>query len=202
MINFERIMDWPSVAPILEQLDGHPELWDVQPYRRATGSPHVEMVDIWLRYNDVAPYKMRGTFSGFNDPHIPVWYPAWDVLTEMHAPVRTLASRVDADMIGGILITKLPPGGKILPHADTGWHVDYYEKFFFFLRAAPGTAFACEKDGEPETLNPLAGEVWRFDNRKAHWIENPTDTDRITAIICMRTEKWDRQHDGMGRAAT
>ena len=37
--------------------------------------------------------------------------------------------RIEGERIGGILIYKVPPHCRILPHTDVGWHVDYYDKF-------------------------------------------------------------------------
>lgn len=189
MKHFLKIAEGCNVAPLLSQIKAHHELWNAYGLRKRGGSPHTEMSDIWVRYNDVARLDPTNP-RAFNNEHVPVWYPAWDVLTELHPIIYSLMSPLEGQMIGGILITKIPPGGGIAPHTDEGWHVNYFDKFYLSLKSEPGANFVCDHDGVVESLNPKPGEIWRFDNRKRHWVENKSDSDRITAIICIRTDKF------------
>jgi hypothetical protein len=179
-----------DVKPLLAQLDAHPELWNQHSMRRvAPDSPHTQMSDIWVRYNDFRPYRDRGDFTGINDRHVPIWYPSWYVLTALQPIVRSMAAHFQAEMIGGVLITRIPPGGRIEPHTDHGWHVEYYDKFYLSLRSPPGAIFATPE----QVINPLPGELWLFDNRVKHWVENRHATEeRITLIVCLRTPMFGR----------
>jgi hypothetical protein len=187
MTNFLKLADW-NVGPLVDQID-RSSLWNANGWRK-TLSAHRQMDDIWVRYNDVAPFVARGDFAGFNDKHVPIWYPAWSVLTELRPIVFDLMALVDGEMIGGVLITRVPSGGGIDRHVDAGWHVDYFDKFYVCLRGAEGATFSCEHDGAVENLTPRPGEVHRFDNRKPHWVENHSGQDRMTLIVCIRTEKF------------
>lgn len=186
--HFIKVAEGVDVSRVMAELDANPQLWNEHAVRKEyAGTPHSRMSDIWVRYND---YKnFTGDLDAFNEAHIPVWYPAWGKLPSLHPIVHGLMSIVDGEMIGGVLITKIPPGEKILPHADKSWHVDYFSKFYLSLQSAPGAVFGCEHRGVREVITPATGECWLFDNRKTHWVENNSDVDRITCIICIHTEK-------------
>lgn len=193
MRHFELIRQGVEIDGVLRELDAHPHLWNANSRRKtAPGTPHGQMSDIWVRYNDATPYQAQGDWSHFNDEHVPVWYPAWRALPSLQPIVFDLMARVQGEMIGGVLITRIPPGGRIGLHTDDGWHVQYYEKFYLSLRSAPGARFWAEADGVREALEPKPGEIWLFDNRKQHWVENDSGQDRVTCIICIRTEKFGR----------
>lgn len=145
------------------------------------------MSDIWVRYN--RPDRLNPEDPrAFNNEHVPVWYPAWKKLPALRPIIFDLMATVEGEMLCGVLITRIPPGEGIAPHVDAGWHVEYTEKFYLSLKSSPGADFVC--DGE--RLNPKPGEMWLFDNRKNHWVENDSTEDRITLIVCIRTEMFGR----------
>lgn len=193
MRHFQLIDSGIDIAPLLEQIGAHPELWDKHTIRKtAPGTPHSGMSDVWVRYNDVAQFEESGDYSKFNDEHIPVWYPAWSALPALRPIIFDLMAKVDGEMLGGVLITRIPSGMGIAPHKDDGWHVQYYDKFYLSLESTPGSSFGCDADNAEEHLTPRPGEIWLFDNRKNHWVENHSGQDRITLIVCIRTEKFGR----------
>jgi hypothetical protein len=186
--HFELIDSGVDVAPLLAEIEAHPELWDQRPERLdAPESPHAQMADIWLRYNDIKPYLSGEKTGDFGGEHVPVWYPAYGALRAVIRPIIfDLMGLVEGEMLGGVLITKIPHGCEIKPHVDKSWHVDYFEKFYVTLKSAPGAVFGCESEGETEELSPKVGEIWLFDNHKTHWVMNQSGQDRITLIICIR----------------
>lgn len=182
-----------DVAPLAAQLDAQPGLWNEHTRRRdVAGSPHARMSDIWVRYNDAAPFERSGDWRGFNDPHIPVWYPAWHALPAMRPIVFGIMAAVEAEMLCGVLITRIPPGAGIDRHTDESWHVQYTDKIYVPIRSAPGAVFGAEDAVGIEELNPEPGSVWLFDNRVPHWVANTSAEDRITLIVCVRTEMFGR----------
>lgn len=183
MKHFLKVAEGLDVAPLLDQLARQPDLWGAYGWRKAiAGGPHGGMTDVWVRYN--APEKIGR--PGFTDEHDSVWYPAYARLPALRSIIYPLMSLVEGERLGGVLITKIPPGAGIAPHVDGGWHVEYYDKFYVSLKSAPGADFCC---GE-ERLNPRAGDVWRFDNRLRHWVENKSSEDRVTLIVCIRTQRY------------
>ena len=182
-----------DVAPIVNALERNPDLWNSIGDRRREeiNSPHREAPDIWVRYNS---YDRIADRVHFNDEHIPVWYPAWDKLPELKPIVFDLMQRVQGEILGGILITKVPAGKKVYPHVDTGWHVDYYDKFYIQLAGAEGCDFCVAgEDGVVERFTPKTGQVYLFDNRNPHWVDNDSAVDRMTLIVCIRTQMFGRK---------
>lgn len=186
MIYFQKMPYQIDVRALNQQIGQHPELWGQHGWRKDHGSKvHAGMTDIWVRYNDISRFK---EFTPkFNDEHVPVWYDAWHKLTALHPIIFHLMAAEQGEMLGGVLITKIPAGQGIGKHEDKGWHVGYYDKFYVSLESAPGADFFC---GE-EVINPEVGDCWRFDNRREHWVENNSSQDRVTLIVCIRTHKYD-----------
>ena len=162
-----------NVAPMLWALRKNPELWDQNTARTAgETSPFHGTHDIWARF--AAPG------SDFTQPHESVWGDVAQVLP-IRELVYPLMSMVKGDQLGGVLITKIPPGGSVKPHVDPGWHARFYEKYAIQIDSAPGQSFNFEK----ESLVTMPGDVYWFDNSVTHWITNDSAYDRITAIVCI-----------------
>lgn len=165
------------VAPIYWALQAHPELWNQHTERTEDPtSPHHGLDDIWARFGAPEDVKRDG-------PHDSVWYPAADLLG-----VKPLALDVLRDAggsrLGGVLITRIPPGKTCRPHTDPGWHARYYAKFGVQITSAPGQMFCFEG----EELETRPGDLFFFDNQYRHWVTNPTPYERVTMIVCIRME--------------
>lgn len=163
-----------NVAPLWWALQEHPELWNTVTDRTAAeDSPHHGLSDIYIRYSKVSATD--------HDPHESEWYPAAAVL-----PVRPLIARLMTAMggerLGGVLITRIPPGVSCKPHIDGYWHAGYYEKFGIQIASAPGQAFCFE--GEQLVTKP--GDVFWFDNSQTHWVTNESQHERITLIVTLK----------------
>jgi len=98
-------------------------------------------------------------------------------------PVPCVFNFVGGETLGGVLITKLPPSGIIDKHVDSGWHAGYYDKFYVPIQNANGSLFRFE-NGD---IDAVEGEVYQFDNSVPHWVENNSDIDRISMVVCIRT---------------
>ena len=169
-----------DVSEIKAELDDNPELWNLFNYRKvAPGTPHADMTDIWVRSN-----KLENLGAQFCEPHFSVWYDAAKKLPATKKFVMDLMAWISGEDLGGVLITKIPPGGKILPHKDLAWHATFYDKFYLQVQGSENQSFAShDHDYRPET-----GAVYWFNNVHEHWVENNSDTDRITLIICARID--------------
>jgi hypothetical protein len=185
---FLRVADGIDVSGLWREIETQPDLWDEITWRKREGSasPHTGMSDIWVRCERLADMNKHGART----EHDSVWYDAYDRLPSIKPIIYDLMRVVQAERIGTILITRIPPGGKIDPHLDIGWHVDYYDKFYVSLKSAPGAKFICHAPTGDEVLEPKVGECWRFDNRILHSVVNESQEDRVTLIVCLRTEKY------------
>lgn len=171
-------------APLRAELLDHPDLWDEITHRTSHRmSPHREVSDIWVRYNDLANFS--GDMSSFNGPHESVWYPAADFLPSVKALAYLVALEVGARTLGGILITKVPAGKQVYPHIDQGWHAGHYQKVALQIQGNAQQAF-CYEDGE---LSAVSGESYWFENNVPHWVRNDSAEDRVTLIITLTSEK-------------
>jgi quercetin dioxygenase-like cupin family protein len=176
-----------DVSQLKQELLSHYEEFDKYDFRRTVdGSPHTEMTDIWVRYNDINPFLEKGSLDGFNSEHDSVWYPVLDKIPSAKKVALELMAKVEGERLGGVLITKLAPGGKIDRHTDAGWHAQYYDKFFVPIQIEKEATFGFD-DGD---IHAVEGEAWWFDNSNPHWVTNNTNCDRIAMIVCVRTEKY------------
>lgn len=176
-----------DVLPLQQELLFNIDEFDKYDYRRTfPNSPHAQMNDIWVRYNDIKPFEEKGSLVGFEAEHDSIWYPVVEKLPSVKKVVFDLMRLVDGERLGGVLITKLPAGGHIARHTDAGWHAQYYDKFYVPILNKKGSTF-CFDDG---IIDPELGQAWWFDNSNPHWVNNDSDTDRIAMIVCIRTEMF------------
>jgi hypothetical protein len=192
--SFAKIATGFNVLPLQVALKRQPKLFGAINLRKTTyiqnggcegKSPHLDMQDIWVRYNDITPYIQRNDYTGMNDEHDSVWYPAYYTLPQIRPLIFDLMRIVEGERLGGIFITKLPPGGKIEKHIDSAWHAEYYDKYFIPIQNAKGATFNFE-DG---LIAPDLGDVYWFDNSVPHWVENNSNEDRIAMIVTIKSDR-------------
>lgn len=171
-----------DVSNLVNQIESNPQLWNQHKLRTERyETPHKEISDIWVRYNHWDNLA-RDPVAFTQEKHESVWYPCVNVIPSVKDVVFNVFRQVMGDQLGGVLITRVPPGGEVKPHIDTGWHAKYYDKYAVQLKGNKDQGFFFE-DAE---LSALPGEVYTFDNSKLHWVENNSDEDRWTLIICIR----------------
>lgn len=167
-----------GVAPIRAALADHPEVWNRHTGRTSPeDSPHHEVDDIFIRFAAPGADVTRDYDS--------VWYEPMSSLIGVRTAVYDLARHLHADRIGGVLITRIPPGKSVHPHIDRGWHAGYYRKYGIQIASAPGQAFCF--DGVRFESEP--GDVYEFRNDVSHWVKNDSSEERITMIVCLRLEQ-------------
>lgn len=184
MRNFQKIAEGLPVAGLLHQVQKNQHLFNENKFRTTyEGTPHVDVDDIWLRFSALERcYPASGSLTNeVMEDNEPIWFPAAAVLTEAKGLVLNLARAVDSYKLGRVLITRIKPGGRILPHADVDGayvHAPGIARYHTVLQGAPGSQFRC---GE-ERVQMLTGEVWWFDAGKEHEVLNSSEMDRIHLI--------------------
>lgn len=181
--NIQHIASGINVFPLLTSILRQPELWNQHPFREKNLGPHVGVDDIWVRYNDWKNYT--GDKHSFNDFHDSVWYPSYYALPQVRDIIFPLMQAVEGERLGGVLITRIPAHGSVKPHIDSGWHVDYYDKYAIQLQSNSKQSFNFH--GESFISSP--GDIYKFNNKKEHWVINDSDFDRITLIVCIKSNK-------------
>lgn len=184
MKNFLQIASGIDVLPLALALQMQPELWNEHNERKDfAGSSHKGTSDIWVRYND--PSNLAQGYEQYTSEHDSVWHPAYQKLPQLRPIVFGLMARCEATRLGGVLITKIPPGGHVLPHSDSGWHPEYYDlKVYVPILSNPQAVNRVEE----ETVIMAPGDAWYFNNLKEHEVINNGPSERITLIVCMSTK--------------
>jgi len=175
------------VDAIRKRLDALGYMWDEYPHRRISqGTPHSEMTDIWLRFGDIS--KGIEHVAG---EHESIWYPAAQRMPdEFFKLIDWLYNEVEGVALGGILITKLPAGGRIQPHTDNSWHSREYENFHIAINTPKDSVYWFNSGG----LTSQNGDINWFRNDLEHWVENNSSDDRISMIVCIKTAKFDEKY--------
>lgn len=168
------------VEHALGEIEKHPELWNHYTHRTFAYGPHRSVDDIWVRYNDFDKYEGNPDF--FAGEHDSVWYPDTAKIPAVKELCLDLMAEVRGERLGGVLITRIPPGGGVGPHVDQGWHARYYDKFAIQLMGHPDQAF-CFADHQ---LSAMPGQCYTFDNSQEHWVTNASNVPRMTLICCVR----------------
>jgi hypothetical protein len=184
--NFQRIAQGVDVIPLLNSIQRQPRLWDEFKWRTTyKNTPHVDVSDIWLRYSNIsATSDIENTEPVTNDT-TPIFYPAWNLLPQVRPIIFDLMRRVEAFELGRVLITKIPSGGKILPHRDaTGAYTDQDDgiRYHVVLQGLPGSLFRADD----ETVNMQTGEVWSFNHLAEHEVINNSADDRIHLLVDLK----------------
>ena len=172
---------------MLSDLARNPEIWDEFNERRtAPNSPHQGMTDVWVRAR--ARDELTNPLA-LREAHYPVFYPVWAKLPSMHHVVWTLMAMAKGTHLGNVLITRIPPGGQILPHVDTGWAPEHFDqKFYIVLAGNEAVTNYCGEGDEEEAVVMLPGSIWAFENRVSHRVINNGETDRISLIVTLRSD--------------
>lgn len=164
-----------EVAPLLARIPD--ELWDEEQERQKyPGSPHVQAKSIILRWSE-----NRSIEAAFRDVNV-VDCPAAEALMPESGDVFCeLLERLHliSPEIGRVMLTKLPPGSSIAEHMDEGLYADYYDRFHICLQGDEGNTFKCGG----ETYHPKPGEVFWFNHKLKHSVENSGQVDRIHMIV-------------------
>jgi aspartyl/asparaginyl beta-hydroxylase len=169
-----------DTRPLLKAIEAKPDLWNQITARQTTpGSPHADTRCIFLRWSPAQTIE-----AVFNDIEA-IDYPAYSELEEARAIVATTVKLTRATTLGRVIITNLKPGGKISPHADEGFYADTYERFHFVLKSDFGNRFYVSGPQTEEVCAMKPGQIWWFDHKRTHWVENTSNTDRIHLIMDM-----------------
>ncbi len=177
---FYRLAEGIQVLPIMAAVARQPGLWNGDRMRQEFDkSPHSAVDDILLRFGNVLE---GGVDIGDN-------LEAVDRAAMLKVPCKNeilnIMRLVGGSRLGRVIITRLEPGKKILPHADTqGDYAKYYTRYHLVLQGMPGSIFIC---GD-ETVSMQTGELWWFSAQDEHSVHNNSKDDRIHMLIDVRID--------------
>jgi len=181
---FSKIHSGINVEAAQIELYGNRHLFGEFNARKISGPVHAQMDDIWLRYGDIKTMVQTGDYSKIAEEHDAIWL---QDLPECKKICFEVMKIVNGERLGGVLITRLPSGGEILPHKDLyGWHPNYYDKVYVPIENEKGAVFGFDYGD----IDPDIGDAWMFDNSFKHWVVNFSNKERIAMIICVKQEKY------------
>lgn len=184
MRNFHKIAEGVDVTPLMHSVMRQPELWNQNTFRTTfPNTPHVDVDDIWLRFTD--PEKCKAVGNVIGDDY-PIWLPPAQKLREAFPIILDLMRRVEAYELGRVLISRIKPGGRILPHADVdGSYVQTNDRarYHVVLQGLPGSMY---RTGD-ETVCMRTGECWWFNAHEVHEVVNNSSDDRVHLLVDVRT---------------
>lgn len=174
MHNFHVLAQNLAIGPLLATLKRHPELWDQDRLRTTLpGGPHGQAQDILLRFgkpdvDDIGPFENR---------------PSMAVLGAMTTALGVM-QMVGGSELGRVMITSLPPGARILPHADEGTYARRFTRHQIMLSCLPGVQFICGG----ETFCAQSGDLFWFNSALEHQVVNNSADERIAMIVDCRID--------------
>lgn len=199
---FRKVTDGIDIGPMVAALYEHHAIWDQIKARQETpGSPHSETKTIFLRWS-----KDFTVDAAFNQVAA-VNYPALKEFPEADDLINTFNGILRPTEIGRVIITSLKPGGRISPHIDEGNYPDHFQRFHLplssnILSTFYGKVLISEKMKSylTESVCMKPGELWWFDNKKEHWVENLGTSPRVHMIFDAVVPGWERDYDRANRS--
>lgn len=174
---FQKLGEGLPVNALLHALQCAPDLWDQFPVRTMhCGSAHAAVSDILCFFN-----RLDDPAAILDDLQVEP-YPAWSRLPQLRPLIFDAMRFVEGVQLGRVVITRLPPGGRITPHMDMGEAAAFYDRYQLALQSPPGCLF----HAGDETAHFRSGELWHFDNSQVHSVENNSTDDRIVVIMDIR----------------
>lgn len=173
---FFKLADNIEVIGTMIALSRQPSLWDADDCRKEfEESPHTQVSDILLRFGSKDGDDLEAVDS-----------PLMNKLPKVKEIVLNIMRLVNGSRLGRVVVTRLEPGKKILPHADTrGAYSQYYTRYHLVLQGLPGSLFNCGN----ETVSMLTGSLWWFDAHAEHSVINNSADDRIHMLIDVRIDQ-------------
>lgn len=179
---FHKIAENVNVSQLCAAIARQPQLWDQHTFRTKTkGSPHSQISDIWLMFNDIEKYSDPTQVIDDKDVEP---YPGWFMLPQARPIIFDLMRYVEGVRLGRVVITKLPPGGIVPPHVDSGEPATYFTRYQLALQCRPGCVFQIMN----EQVTFRDGEIWMIDNNSEHSVVNNSEDDRLVMVIDIRSE--------------
>lgn len=180
MKNFKRIAENIQIQEILSETAKNENLfveipWTLKPWQLAY--THRGLQIMMLR-NNPAPLDVIDdpeSYKRYSDELICNDLECYRLFPETRRLVYAVLEAVQGSHIGRLGIAKLPPGGKIHDHIDTGLSSDYYSRYHVMLNGEPDNWANCGN----EWVEMLTGECWTFNHHLMHSFENRSESSRI-----------------------
>ncbi len=172
--NFALMKAGIDVGPMLEEIDGQPQLWDADTRRQANIQVQRETSSIPLR----GAVKPIPDGVNLNNWHPSRRTPYADCCPRIHAWVEQFANELGGDL-SRVSVVRLNPHGRVYPHIDEGDYYKVRDRYHLVLRSPGGS----EMNSGGEEVVFRDGELWWFNNKAVHDAFNPSAEGRIHVIF-------------------
>ena len=172
--NFALMKAGVDVGPMLEEIDGQPQLWDADTRRQTNIQVQRETSSIPLRG------ALKPIPDGVNQNN---WHPSRrtpyaDRCPRIYAWVEQFVNELGGDL-SRISVVRLNPHGRVYPHIDEGDYYKVRDRYHLVLRSPGGS----EMNSGGEEVVFRDGELWWFNNKAVHDAFNPSAEGRIHVIF-------------------
>jgi aspartyl/asparaginyl beta-hydroxylase (cupin superfamily) len=172
--NFALMKVGVDVGPMLEEIDGQPQLWDADTRRQTNIQVQRETSNIPLRG------VLKPIPEGINQKN---WHPTCRTPFADHCPRIYSWVEQSVKELGGdlsrISVVRLNPHGRVYPHIDDGDYYKVRDRYHLVLRSPGGS----EMNAGGENVVFRDGELWWFNNKAVHDAFNPSDQGRVHVIF-------------------
>ena len=172
--NFALMKAGVDVGPMLEEIDGQPQLWDADTRRQTNVQVQRETSNIPLRG------VLKPIPEGINQNN---WHPNCrtpyaDRCPRIYSWVEQFVKELGGD-VSRISVVRLNPHGRVYPHIDEGDYYKVRDRYHLVLRSPGGS----EMNSGGEEVVFRDGELWWFNNKAVHDAFNPSAEGRIHVIF-------------------
>lgn len=175
MRNFHKLHDL-DIAALAAELAARPYAWQLDTFwKDFPGSMFREVDTIYLRFPDKEPYRV-----GYGDVETCHDEPAMKLFPEAAKMIVVIEQALMARKTGRVLINRLDPGARVLPHSDG--ERPPYSRYHLVVQTHDAVEFRCGT----ERATMKRGELWWFDNSLQHEVINHGTTPRIHMIMDAR----------------
>jgi hypothetical protein len=186
--NFRKLDFSFDAEALMAALAVHRWIWTLDTFWKTYPMPIFHEVDtVYLRFPKKDVFlENKGGYDAM-DCHN---QPALLFLPQFDETIKRLVQFTCAERLGRVLVNRLAPGCRVLPHSDTGGTAPYYDRIHLVLRGADGVEFRCGEGFAEEVACMKTGEAWWFDNSKVHEVVNNSHSERVHLIVDVKTRKF------------
>lgn len=123
----------------------------------------------------------------YHNIHETVDMPAWSELPCTRSFVVDFLEEIGGE-VGHVRLAKMPGKGKIKPHIDEGSYFAVRNRYHLVVHAPAGTRVHAGN----ETVVMREDELWWFDNKQVHSVENLSDTPRVHLVFDVLPSHFER----------
>ncbi len=175
MKNFVLIKPDIDVQPFLDEINRHPNPWELHTGRQDKIKVQREARAIPLR--GIVKSKIMGRKRyDVHESRFTTISKQFPVCIEF---IKHFALEIGGELSRAKLVN-LPPGNRVYLHIDRGEYYKIRNRYHLVLSTGPEGSYL--KAGD-ESVRMKTGELWWFDNKAPHESYNDSDQDRIHLIF-------------------